>query len=509
MTEHMSHPEPHPLKLKGEGDTVTQRIRINGLPMPQAFSDETGSYETDIQVPDRHAFNTFKPESLTRPHDSEVFQIPSVPSRFDVDQRAPKAEIAAQKATMINGEPVESESSFPGTQKAEEMPIITTRAEAKRQKGRHAHETRHAAPKESTLFTPEQLQTARERVLRVMGAASVLKDELLGGRDLHAGDNGENETYVGRHRPGNTRNERKAPRTNRIKRAAHRLATLIDNKIYDNFVEKYPTTDTEEVEIEETSHQPAEGETIVFNGHEWEVVNTEDGELTIQRLTDDDEIEVETISFEEYADNTQAANQSHADDTDVIDNREDTRSKFQKLRDLPLAFAANRATRRHMRLDALTDEQLDDRRRYRRLAMLGAVGVATFFAVKYGHDHLWGSANDAASTAGGGGNKLQHLPLNGSGDKLHHLPLEHGGSAAEFSTAAEHISRGEGLYQTMKEMGIPRDKWATVLEKAGPKLVKMHAAYRDEKIGGFGWSKPGAASRAALRVLADTYKSVK
>ena len=294
------------------------------------------------------------------------------------------------------------------------------------------------------------------------------------------------------------------------------MATIFDKKLHDyreGHVAEYDAVEDEDAPetsstVESSTARPsaAEGDEVMFGGNKWTVEILDEDGATIQRENEDGETEIENISLEDLDRLTVATAAPEADDTQVFETQEDDeqedqfRAKLQKLRDLPLLFAAKMATRRHMKNESLTEEQKDDRRRYRRLAMLGAAGVATLLAVKYGHDYFVNHANDAATA--GSGNGIKNLPLNNGGGSGRE-------AATEFSKAAEHISRGEGINQTMKEMGIPRDKWNEVLKKAGPKLVKMHAAYRDQKIGGYGWSEAGPTKKAALKVIADTYKSLK
>ena len=54
------------------------------------------------------------------------------------------------------------------------------------------------------------------------------------------------------------------------------------------------------------------------------------------------------------------------------------------------------------------------------------------------------------------------------------------------SVEAETIKAGEGWYQTFKEMGVPKEHWNELLNKAGPGLVDMGIGYPDSDIGGYG-----------------------
>jgi hypothetical protein len=169
-----------------------------------------------------------------------------------------------------------------------------------------------------------------------------------------------------------------------------------------------------------------EGDEVMFGGNKWTVEILDEDEATIQRENESGEVEIEAISREDLNRLPVTTAASEADNAQELeaesDEEEETdaeyRSKLQKLRDLPLLLAAKMATRRQLRNESLTEEQKDDRSRRRKLVALGAVVVGGVLAVKYGHDHIWTSANDAVTA--GGGNKLGHLPLNnGGGDKVH------------------------------------------------------------------------------------------
>lgn len=67
-----------------------------------------------------------------------------------------------------------------------------------------------------------------------------------------------------------------------------------------------------------------------------------------------------------------------------------------------------------------------------------------------------------------------------------------------FSVEARHISKGEGWYQTFKELGVKSKDRATLLAKVGPKLQQMGIAYKDPSIGGYGISHSGTMPKKAL-----------
>lgn len=63
------------------------------------------------------------------------------------------------------------------------------------------------------------------------------------------------------------------------------------------------------------------------------------------------------------------------------------------------------------------------------------------------------------------------------------------------------VHPGEGWYETMKDMGIPEDKWADVLKDAGPKLHEQGWAYFDTAHHEWRITKPGHLSGAAVQAL--------
>lgn len=80
------------------------------------------------------------------------------------------------------------------------------------------------------------------------------------------------------------------------------------------------------------------------------------------------------------------------------------------------------------------------------------------------------------------------------GDREHH---------SLFSAEAKRIHKGEGLFETFKQMGIPKSEHEQLLREVGPKLEKMGIAYRDHKIGGFGinMTEDGKMPKKALEVI--------
>lgn len=75
-----------------------------------------------------------------------------------------------------------------------------------------------------------------------------------------------------------------------------------------------------------------------------------------------------------------------------------------------------------------------------------------------------------------------------------------------FSNDALTIRAGEGWYQTFKEVGISREHWADMLNRAGPKLEEMGVAYRAPELGGWGMNMTpdGRMPEEALRYITET-----
>ena len=65
------------------------------------------------------------------------------------------------------------------------------------------------------------------------------------------------------------------------------------------------------------------------------------------------------------------------------------------------------------------------------------------------------------------------------------------------------VHPGEGWNETMKDMGIPQDKWADVLKDAGPKLHEQGWAYFDNAHDEWRISKPGHLSGSAVQALKE------
>ncbi|MEO8691856.1 MAG: hypothetical protein ABI397_03690 [Candidatus Saccharimonas sp.] len=70
--------------------------------------------------------------------------------------------------------------------------------------------------------------------------------------------------------------------------------------------------------------------------------------------------------------------------------------------------------------------------------------------------------------------------------------------------ATFNVHSGEGWYETFKDMGIPKDKWANVLKDAGPKLHKLGAAYFNQAHGEWRIASPGTLKVDSLQAIADS-----
>ncbi len=173
-----------------------------------------------------------------------------------------------------------------------------------------------------------------------------------------------------------------------------------------------------------------------------------------------------------------------SDDADNEKLNEEKQSIWEKARDrynaLSMkAFATFRTTlfmsgnfmpKPKQRLEkGETDEQFESRvRRIGAAKLVGAVAliVAAAAAVKYGLPSLeGGDAHVSPKTSAGLGHGVHDVLATG-------LP------GSEFSHSAHTVTRGEGWYQTLKEMGITNETdQANRLVKVGPALQKLGWAY--------------------------------
>jgi hypothetical protein len=166
-------------------------------------------------------------------------------------------------------------------------------------------------------------------------------------------------------------------------------------------------------------------------------------------------------------------------------------------------LAKQELSKRGGRKEGETEEQYERRmRRNGRNIALGIVALAgasiaakagAFDSIFDGGHPLGTPPADAADTARGG--------RQGGGREVIDAPV--------YSAEARRVDNGEGLFQTFKDMGIPKDKWQSVLDQSGPKLVRMGEAYNDPSIGGYGLNGDGRLSQRALNVIADSARNVK
>ena len=188
------------------------------------------------------------------------------------------------------------------------------------------------------------------------------------------------------------------------------------------------------------------------------------------------------------------------------------RKALDKARDLYLraAFevghtvdrAKQEVSKRGGRKEGETEEQYERRmRRNGRNIALGIVALAgasiaakagAFDSIFDGGHPVGAPSAEAADTAAG---------RDGGGREAVDAPV--------YSAETRRVDNGEGLFQTFKEMGIPKDKWQAVLDQSGPKLVRMGEAYNDPSIGGYGLNGDGRLSQRALNVIADSARNVK
>ena len=127
------------------------------------------------------------------------------------------------------------------------------------------------------------------------------------------------------------------------------------------------------------------------------------------------------------------------------------------------------------------------------------------------NDHLPKSNLPDGDVAGGGHEVLDGD--NGSGDSIpdmtgpdadpYHEPTDQ--LFNSLSENAHMITRGEGLFQTFAEHGVPKEHWNELLGELGPKLDDEYPGlvYRDPSIGGWGFTHTGKLPEGASRMILD------
>lgn len=161
---------------------------------------------------------------------------------------------------------------------------------------------------------------------------------------------------------------------------------------------------------------------------------------------------------------------------------------FEELKDTrnPLTFLMNRMQRlrdkRQEKREAMTQEERDKQDKRVKILAIGTLATAAAAVAldKFGGFNAIGdfiNGDNMTPDAGIIGD------LNGSARDVGSAdagPVEVPAPSSEsYSEAAHTAVRGEGWYQTMKEMGIPSAERATLLAKAGPELVDAGYAYAE------------------------------
>ncbi len=185
------------------------------------------------------------------------------------------------------------------------------------------------------------------------------------------------------------------------------------------------------------------------------------------------------------------------------------RSWRRRLRDMatPAGLAAELG-----RMSGSARERLGKRKKGKLALGLLAVAAAGVGVAVYAANR-----HNGGGSGGNGGNWLNDIMNNigDAADKAKDAATDkptggggHNGSVewADFLPKARNVHRGEGWYNTFKEMGIPKEHWADVLNDAGPKLGKIGEAYYDNNAGEWRISRPGQLSESALRVIAAASK---
>ena len=273
------------------------------------------------------------------------------------------------------------------------------------------------------------------------------------------------------------------------------------------------------------------GDSVKALGEIWTLVRLNDKRATLRRITDTGEIEVmENIlrtSLEGPVDapitGTETEDDTQDEDATVAERTSRLKRVATKIGDIPRSAAAKLAVRNQARQDHWESLSRGERRSYRQARKMGAATLAlagigagvvinSYLSSKgltSGGGHGSASAADMLMNRGQSGKapniSIGQFDLN-TPDRSSRGNIP---NPVEFSKAAQHIEAGEGLNQTFREMGIPREKWAATLRKAGPELVKMGVAYKDRAVGGYGFSQEGQLSRSAMRVISKAAQSIK
>lgn len=130
------------------------------------------------------------------------------------------------------------------------------------------------------------------------------------------------------------------------------------------------------------------------------------------------------------------------------------------------------------------------------LGTVAAVGIAV--GMKYGLGHNGGGGHNVGpdDIPGGNGNGGGHET-----DLPPHNPTTT--PSPEFSSAAHRVDPGEGWYQTFKDMDVPANERADLLQKVGPKLAENGWAYKMPS-GEWGISHPGQLPDSMLELIKNS-----
>ncbi|MEO5950453.1 MAG: hypothetical protein ABIQ04_03305 [Candidatus Saccharimonadales bacterium] len=258
---------------------------------------------------------------------------------------------------------------------------------------------------------------------------------------------------------------------------------------------------------------------------------TDDEEDSLDTEIDDDELDNETDDEEDPLDNE--TDDSDEETTSTTPEEEETESTPEVKRTIRKRLAVLFYRVKESTGNFIRSRTNGEHSKTNRNIAIGAVALATagFAAWYFMGRHTGGvgsgvkdNTNTYTGGAGAGNGHSEvinptHPSGAGSGEVVPTTPGTTGPKVTEviktptkvavthevFSPAAHTVTPGEGWFQTMKELNVPAGDRAALLEKVGPKLEKMGAAYRDASVGGWGINMPanGQFSDAVLKVIAE------
>lgn len=232
---------------------------------------------------------------------------------------------------------------------------------------------------------------------------------------------------------------------------------------------------------------------VTGNTHEPETVDSEADAVSAETAA----AAVESVNDESDDANDDTPDQSAGGDTTEADVTEEV-SQYEKLKHAPTAaYIAITAMLREKK--AKWNELPAEKKRKYGLIGAGAaiaVGIISFALLTKGHDTS--SINNTVTDATTSPSPTPDVTPDASASASPSGP----DVTSAIPEAAKVVQKGEGWFQTFKEMGVTSaSDQKALLNEIGPKLVSMGEAYKDADLGGYGISEPGKLSNGALSLI--------